>query len=72
MIGGGPAGLYFAILMKRQDPSREIIVAERDAPDDTFDLGPGRTRQQGDQGAGPGRIARRTDVGQVAFVEGAK
>ena len=39
MIGGGPAGLYFAILMKRQDPSREIVVAERDGPDDTFGWG---------------------------------
>ncbi len=39
VIGGGPAGLYFAILMKRQDPSREIIVVERDGPDDTFGWG---------------------------------
>jgi len=39
VIGGGPAGLYFAILMKRQDPSREILVVERDGPDDTFGWG---------------------------------
>jgi anthraniloyl-CoA monooxygenase len=39
VIGGGPAGLYFAILMKRGDPSREIIVVERDGPDDTFGWG---------------------------------
>src|SRR5215510_6750011 len=39
VIGGGPAGLYFAILMKRQDPSREILVIERDGPDDTFGWG---------------------------------
>jgi anthraniloyl-CoA monooxygenase len=39
VIGGGPAGLYFAILMKRQDASREIIVVERDGPDDTFGWG---------------------------------
>ncbi len=39
VIGGGPAGLYFAILMKRQDPSREIVVVERDGPDDTFGWG---------------------------------
>src|SRR5262245_2512635 len=39
VIGGGPAGLYFAILMKRQDQSREIIVVEHDGPDDTFGWG---------------------------------
>ena len=39
VIGGGPAGLYFAILMKRQDPSREVLVVERDGPDDTFGWG---------------------------------
>jgi len=39
VIGGGPAGLYFAILMKNQDSSREIVVLERDGPDDTFGWG---------------------------------
>jgi anthraniloyl-CoA monooxygenase len=39
IIGGGPAGLYFAILMKKQNPSREIIVVERDGPNDTFGWG---------------------------------
>ena len=39
VIGGGPAGLYFAILMKRQDPSHDITVIERDGPDDTFGWG---------------------------------
>jgi anthraniloyl-CoA monooxygenase len=39
IIGGGPAGLYFAILMKKQNPSREISVVERDSPDDTFGWG---------------------------------
>ncbi|MEE8551272.1 MAG: FAD-dependent monooxygenase, partial [Gemmatimonadota bacterium] len=38
-IGGGPAGLYFAILMKRADPSHEITVLERNRPDDTFGFG---------------------------------
>jgi anthraniloyl-CoA monooxygenase len=39
VIGGGPAGLYFALLMKKEDPAREIVVAERNAPDDTFGWG---------------------------------
>ncbi len=39
VLGGGPAGLYFAILMKRHDPSHRIVVAERDGPDDTFGWG---------------------------------
>jgi anthraniloyl-CoA monooxygenase len=38
-IGGGPAGLYFALLMKRHDPSHDITVYERNAPGDTFGWG---------------------------------
>jgi anthraniloyl-CoA monooxygenase len=38
-IGGGPAGLYFALLMKQQDPAHEIAVVERNLPYDTFGLG---------------------------------
>src|SRR5205085_2917373 len=38
-IGGGPAGFYFAILMKRADPSHEILVVERNGADDTFGFG---------------------------------
>ncbi len=38
-IGGGPAGLYFAILMKKADPSHEVLVVERNRPDDTFGFG---------------------------------
>jgi 2-polyprenyl-6-methoxyphenol hydroxylase-like FAD-dependent oxidoreductase len=32
-VGGGPAGLYFALLMKRLDPGHEITVIERNAAD---------------------------------------
>jgi anthraniloyl-CoA monooxygenase len=39
VIGGGPAGLYFAILTKRRRPSTEIAVIERDGPHDTFGWG---------------------------------
>ncbi|MEZ5705221.1 MAG: bifunctional salicylyl-CoA 5-hydroxylase/oxidoreductase [Burkholderiaceae bacterium] len=38
-IGGGPAGLYFALLMKQQDPSHNITVVERNKPYDTFGWG---------------------------------
>src|SRR6476620_1459325 len=39
VIGGGPGGLYFAALTKALDPSHEITVWERNAPDDTFGFG---------------------------------
>jgi len=38
-LGGGPAGLYFSILMKKSDPAHEITVVERNRPDDTFGWG---------------------------------
>ncbi|NNE43001.1 MAG: bifunctional salicylyl-CoA 5-hydroxylase/oxidoreductase, partial [Gemmatimonadetes bacterium] len=38
-VGGGPAGLYFSILMKKADPSHEVIVLERNGPHDTFGFG---------------------------------
>src|SRR5512144_1050564 len=38
-IGGGPAGLYFAILAKRADPRRQVTVLERNRPGDTFGFG---------------------------------
>jgi anthraniloyl-CoA monooxygenase len=39
IIGGGPAGMYFAILMKKADASHDITVYERNGPDDTFGWG---------------------------------
>jgi anthraniloyl-CoA monooxygenase len=39
IIGGGPAGLYFAILMKKAWPATRITVFERNRPDDTFGFG---------------------------------
>lgn len=38
-IGGGPAGLYFGLLMKLSDPSHEITIIERNRPYDTFGWG---------------------------------
>ena len=39
IVGGGPAGLYFALLMKQRDPSHAISILERDGPSDTFGWG---------------------------------
>src|SRR5262245_2726531 len=39
VIGGGPAGMYFAILMKKADAAHESIIYERNGPDDTFGWG---------------------------------
>jgi anthraniloyl-CoA monooxygenase len=38
-IGGGPAGLFFSIVMKSARPDAEIVVLERNRPDDTFGWG---------------------------------
>ena len=38
-IGGGPAGLYFALLMKKSNPAHDIRVVERNKPYDTFGWG---------------------------------
>ena len=39
VVGGGPSGLYFAILMKRADAANEVVVFEQNKPDDTFGFG---------------------------------
>jgi anthraniloyl-CoA monooxygenase len=39
VVGGGPAGLYFALLMKRDWPGLDVTVIERNRPDDTFGFG---------------------------------
>jgi anthraniloyl-CoA monooxygenase len=39
IVGGGPAGLYFALLMKKRDPAHTITIVERDGPNDTFGWG---------------------------------
>ena len=38
-LGGGPAGLYFALLMKLQNPANVVTVVERNRPFDTFGWG---------------------------------
>jgi len=39
IIGGGPAGLFYAYLMKRADPAHDIRVHERDAENATYGWG---------------------------------
>ena len=39
IVGGGPAGLYFAILLKKADRGSDVRVRERNAPDATFGWG---------------------------------
>jgi anthraniloyl-CoA monooxygenase len=39
VIGGGPAGLYFSLLLKQARPDADITVLERNRPDDTFGWG---------------------------------
>ena len=38
-LGGGPAGLYLAISLKRRQPAHEVVVVERNRPSDTFGWG---------------------------------
>src|SRR5580698_7735614 len=38
-IGGGPAGLYFGLLMKKENPAHQVTVVERNRPYDTFGWG---------------------------------
>jgi anthraniloyl-CoA monooxygenase len=39
VLGGGPAGLYFALLLRKARPDCEVTVLERNGPDDTFGWG---------------------------------
>ena len=39
VVGGGPAGLYLSILVKRRCPHYQITVIEQNAADSTFGFG---------------------------------
>lgn len=39
VVGGGPGGLYFSVLMKQLDPNHQITLWERNAASDTFGFG---------------------------------
>ena len=39
VVGGGPGGLYTALLIKRRDPQAHVVLIDRNRPDDTFGWG---------------------------------
>ena len=39
VVGGGPGGLYTALLIKRRNPQAHVAVVDRNRPDDTFGWG---------------------------------
>ncbi len=39
IVGAGPAGLYLAILLKRDDPRHQVTVYERNRAEDSFGFG---------------------------------
>ena len=60
-IGGGPSGLYFALLMKQQDPAHDITVVERNRPVRHLRLGRGVLRPDARQPAGRRPAERGAD-----------
>src|SRR2546429_572552 len=67
VIGGGPAGLYFAILMKKAWPQTRITVFERNKPDDTFGFGVVFSDQTLDTFETYDRESYRAIVGHFAY-----
>ena len=63
VLGAGPAGLYFAISMKRRNPAHEITVFERNKPDDTFGWGVVLSAETLDNLAANDPVERRLDPG---------
>ena len=65
-IGGGPAGLYFGLLMKKQDPAHDIVVIERNRPVRHVRLGRGVLRPDARQ---PRRRRRADGADDPAVVQ---
>ncbi|MGW3991373.1 FAD-dependent monooxygenase [Streptomyces sp. NPDC004830] len=70
-VGGGPAGLYLSILLKRQDPSHDITVHERDPEGSTYGWGVTYWRGLLDRlHAEDPESARALDAGSVRWRDG--
>ncbi|MEU6916749.1 FAD-dependent monooxygenase [Streptomyces olindensis] len=70
-VGGGPAGLYLSILLKRQDPSHDITVHERDPEGSTYGWGVTYWRGLLEQlHAQDPESARALDAGSVRWCDG--
>ena len=67
VIGGGPAGLYFAILMKKAWPRTHITVFERNRPNDTFGFGVVFSDQTLDTFESYDRESYRAIIGHFAY-----
>ena len=67
VIGGGPAGLYYAILMKKAWPQTRITVFERNRPDDTFGFGVVFSDQTLDTFENYDRESYRAIIGHFAY-----
>ncbi|WP_190072866.1 FAD-dependent monooxygenase [Streptomyces lanatus] len=70
-VGGGPAGLYLAILLKLRDPSHDLTVHERDAEGSTYGWGVTYWRGLLDQlHAHDPETARAIEASSVRWSEG--
>ena len=67
VIGGGAAGLYFSILMKKAWPKTRITVFERNRPDDTFGFGVVFSDQTLDTFESYDRESYRAIIGHFAY-----
>lgn len=67
IVGGGPAGLFLAILIRRFDPSGRVRVFERSAPDSTFGWGVVFSRRTLDTLAEADAPSQRALLGEAIF-----
>jgi len=67
VLGGGPGGLNFAISLKARDPSHDVVVIERNRPDDTFGWGVVLSDETLGNLAGNDRVSAKTIRDNFAY-----